>query len=85
MATRAIQGTAPALEALPRSRDAVLRTAEAPETNGAGFFGTLGHGVRAMSFQLGLTGTSSLSYNDSTALSLKDKALLDALTMGYSQ
>ena len=84
MATRAMQGTATTFRTLQRPQDAALRTDRAPEKSGAGFFNTLGHGVWAMSFQAGLTGASELSYRGSQALSQRDKALLDALKMGFS-
>jgi len=85
MTTQAIQGGAPALEASHRSRDVGRGTAEAPRKNGAGFLGNLGHGLWAMSFQLGIRGPSGLPYKDSRALSVKDKVFLHALTMGYIQ
>mgnify|MGYP004139067937 CR=1 len=59
--------------------------ASTTSNSAAGFFGTLGHGLWDLSFQLGLTGYSGQSYRASQALSAKDKTLLHALTMGYIQ
>lgn len=84
MATRAIQRTAPAAGNIERSRIETLRTAGASETRDPGRIGNLGHRIWAMSFQLGLTGPSRPAYQDSTALSVRDKALMDSLRKGYT-
>jgi hypothetical protein len=84
MATRAIRGTAPVAEAIERSRDVILRAANAPETRDPGRFGGLGHRIWAASFQLGLAGPSRPAYPESLALSVRDKALMESLRMGYT-
>ena len=68
---------------MQRPKNAALRTAGLPETRGAGRLSNFAHRVWAMSFKLGFAGPSGIAYQDSAALSLKDKALLDSLKMGH--
>ncbi len=83
MVTQVMHGTALATEALGRPSSAAPRTVEELEIRGQSRFDTTLRRIWSISFRLGFAGPSRLTQRDSPAVSLREKSLLDAITIGY--